>query len=140
MKNKIGLVIAILLLGYGIMRIGVGSVLIAQTLEIVNFPDLSEAALEIEQFIGEREGKQLIPFTATGYSAYILTMGLLLAAGAIGVIVRRKWGFILLWVYLASHAALFINFQEVNPKLLVLALQTAMLFLLIYLRTSKVSS
>lgn len=37
MKNKIGLLIAILFLGYGLIRIGVGGALLAQTLEIINF-------------------------------------------------------------------------------------------------------
>jgi len=41
-KRFIGIVIAILLLGYGVVRMGVGALLLAQTLDIVNFPDLAE--------------------------------------------------------------------------------------------------
>ena len=137
MKNKIGLLIAILLLGYGIIRIGVGAALLSQTFEIVSSSDLAEATLKVKQFIDIRADKQIIPFTLTGYFSYILVMGILLTAGAIGAIIRRKWGFILLWIYLANHAALFINFQEINRKLFVLALQVVLLFLLIYLRPSK---
>jgi len=137
MKNKIGLLIAILLLGYGIIRIGVGGALLAQTLEIVNFSELSEATLEVKQFIDIRANEQIIPFTLIGYFAYILVMGVLLTIGAVGAIARRKWGFILLWIYLANHAALFINFQEINPKIIVLALQVVLLLGLIYLRPPK---
>ena len=136
-KNKIGLLIAILLLGYGIIRIGVGGALLAQTFEIVSSSELAEATLEVKQFIDIRADKQLIPFTLTGYFTYILVMGILLTAGAIGAIVRKKWGFVFLWIYLANHAALFINYQEINPKLFVLALQVILLFVLIYLRPSK---
>ena len=136
-KNKIGLFIAILLLGYGIIRIGVGAALLAQTFEIVSSSDLAEASLKVKQFIDIRADKQIIPFTLTGYFSYILLMGILLTTGAIGGIIRRKWGFILLWIYLANHAALFINFQEINRKLFVLALQVVLLLLLIYLRPSK---
>jgi len=136
-KNKIGLLIAILLLGYGIIRIGVGVALLAQAFEIVSSSDLAEATLNVKQFIDIRADKQIIPFTLAGYFTYILVMGILLATGAIGAIVRRKWGFILLWIYLANHAALFINYQEINPKLFVLALQLVLLFVLIYLRPSK---
>ena len=136
-KNKIGLLIAILLLGYGIIRIGVGGALLAQTFEIVSSSDLAEATLKVKQFIDIRADKQIIPFTLTGYFSYILLMGILLTTGAIGGIIRRKWGFILLWIYLANHAALFINFQEINRKLFVLALQVVLLLLLIYLRPSK---
>lgn len=39
-------------------------------------------------------------------------------------------------VYLALHAALFINFQEINPKILGLVLKAVMLFALVYLRPS----
>ena len=38
-----------------------------------------------------------------------------------------------LGVYMVMHAALFVNFQEINPKLLVLILQIIMLFTLYYL-------
>ena len=137
MKNKIGLLIAILLLGYGIIRIGVGGALLAQILEIVNFSELAEATLEVKQFIDVRANEQIIPFTLAGYYSYILVMGILLTIGAVGTILRRKWGFIFLWIYLANHAALFINFQEINPKLIVLAAQVVLLLVLIYIRPSK---
>jgi len=137
MKNKIGLLISILLLGYGLIRIGVGGALLAQTFEIINFSDLTEATLKVEQFINIRASKQIIPFTLTGYFTYILVMGILLTVGAVGTIARRRWGFISLWIYLAMHAALFINYQEINPKIIVLALQVILLFALNYLRPPK---
>lgn len=137
MKNKIGLLISILLLGYGLIRIGVGGVLLAQIFEIINFSELTEATLEVKQFINVRASEQLIPFSLTGYFTYILVMGILLTMGAVGTIARRRWGFILLWLYLAMHAALFINYQEINPKIIVLALQVVLLFVLIYLRPPK---
>ena len=137
MKNKLGILITILLLGYGLTRIGVGGAMLAQTLEIVNSSDLTEAITEVKEFIDVRASDQIIPFSLTGYFTYILIMGILLSTGAIGIIVRRRWGFIILWIYNALHALLFINFQEINPKLIVLALQVILLFVLIYLRPSK---
>jgi hypothetical protein len=41
MKIKIGLLITELLLGYGLIHIGVGVALLAQTLEVINFSDLT---------------------------------------------------------------------------------------------------
>lgn len=137
MKNKIGLIIAVLLLGYGFIRIGVGTALLAQTLKIANFSELAEVTLEVKQFIDIRSVKQIIPFTLTSYFAYILGMGIVLTVGAVGTIARKKWGFILLWIYIASHAALFLNFQEINPKIIGLAVQVFLLFVLIYLRPVK---
>ena len=137
MKAKIGLLISIIFLGYGLIRIGVGGALLAQTLEVLNFSDLAEAALEVKEFIDARAGEQIIPFTPIGYFTYILVMGLLLSIGAVGTIVRKRWGFILLWAYIGTHAALFINFQEINPKIIVLVLQVILLVVLNYLRPPK---
>jgi hypothetical protein len=136
-KNTIGLLTAILLLGYGLIRIGVGASLLAQTLEIINFSEFADAILEVKEFISIRASDQIIPFTLTGYFAYILLMGVLLTIGAVGTIVRRRWGFILLWIYIGAHAALFINYLEINPKLIGLVLQVILLFGLKYLRPSK---
>jgi hypothetical protein len=132
-KRFIGIVIAILLLGYGVVRMGVGALLLAQTLDIVNFPDLAEGVAEVKLFIDARANYQILPFSLNGYFGYILAMGVLLSAGAGGVIARAQWGFKTLGVYMVMHAALFVNFQEINPKLLVLILQIIMLFTLYYL-------
>jgi hypothetical protein len=35
------------------------------------------------------------------------------------------------------HASLFINYQEINPKIIVLVLQVILLFVLTYLRPPK---
>ena len=137
MRRYIGLLIAALLLGYGLVRIGVGALLLAQTLDLINFAELAEAASEVKQFIDARISDQIFPFSLSGYFGYILLMGALLTTGAIGVIARYRWGFTLLGIYLAMHAALFINFQEINPKLIGLILQAVMLFALYYLRPPK---
>ena len=138
MKKIIGLLIALLLLGYGLIRIGVGGALLAQSLEIINFSELAEATLEVKEFINVRASEQIIPFTLTGYFAYIFVMGLLLSIGGVCAIVRRRWGFILLWIYIGMHAALFINFLEINPKMIVLFVQVILLFVLNYLRPPKI--
>jgi len=136
-QRTIGLLIAVLLLGYGLVRIGVGALLMAQTLDLINISELAEAVSEVKQFIDARTSDQIFPFSMSGYFGYILAMGALLTIGAAGAITRNRWGFTLLGFYLAMHAALFINFQEVNPKLIVLILQVVMLFALYYLRPPR---
>jgi hypothetical protein len=133
MKRIIGLIIAILLLGYGMMRIGVGASLLAQNLAVINFLDLADGVADVKVFIDARVNDQILPFSLNGYFGYIFAMGVLLSVGASGAIARKKWGYTTLVVYLALHAALFVNFKEINPKLIVLLLQTVMLFLLYYL-------
>ena len=137
MKRIIGIFVAILFLGYGLVRIGVGALLLAQTLDLINFPDLAEGVAEVKIFIDARANDQIFPFSVPGYLGYILVMGALLTTGAVGAIARYRWGYSLLGLYLVMHAALFVNFQEVNPKLAVLILQAAMLFALYYLRPPR---
>jgi hypothetical protein len=139
MKNIIGLLIIIGLLTYGIIRIGVGGVLLAQTAQLVDYPELNEATLEVKQFLAERSDKQILPFTQATYFAFILFMGILLASGAVGALMRKKWGFVVLWIYIATHAALFINYQEINPKIIILVLQILLLLGLRRLRPANQS-
>jgi hypothetical protein len=137
MRHIIGLSIAILLLGYGLIRIGVGGALLAQSLAMVDFAELADAVSEVKLFIDARANEQLFPFSVPAYFAYIMAMGTALSAGATGAIARRRWGHALLGIYLAMHAALFVNFQEINPKLVGLVATAAMLFALVYLRPPK---
>jgi hypothetical protein len=137
MWRIVGLVILTLLFGYGLIRIGVGSLLLAQSFDFIYVTDLADAIAEVKRFTEARADKELVSFSVSGYSVYIMVMGLLLAAGAAGVFCYKRWGFVLLGLYLAMHAALFVNYQEINPKLFVLALQGLMLVVLIYLRPPR---
>lgn len=137
MWRIVGLAIVALLFGYGLIRIGVGGLLLAQSLDLIQVTDLADAIAEVKRFTEARADKELVSFSVSGYSVYIMVMGLLLAAGAAGVFCYKRWGFVLLGFYLAMHAALFVNYQEINPKLFVLALQGLMLVVLIYLRSPR---
>ena len=85
MLRIIGLLITLPLFGYGLIRIGVGGILLAQSYELINFNHLASAIFEVQSFIEVREEKQIIPFSLSGYFAYIMAMGVFLTAGAIGV-------------------------------------------------------
>ncbi len=76
--------------------------MLAQAYKIVNFSDLTEATLKVEEFINIRADKQILSFTLVGYFYYILIMGILLTTGAGGTIARRRWGFYLLWIYISQ--------------------------------------
>jgi hypothetical protein len=137
MWRVLGLAIVALLFGYGLIRIGVGALLLAQSVDLIHVTDLADAIAEVKRFTEARADKELVSFSVSGYSVYIMVMGLLLAAGAAGVFCYKRWGFILLGLYLSMHAALFVNYQEINPKLITLALQIVMLIVLVYLRPPR---
>ena len=136
-KTILGWLLVLGFLGYGLVRIGVGSLLLAQTLGRVDIADLREVLVEVETFIADRADRQLLGFSVAGYFAYIASMGVVLTAGAFGAIFRRGWGFVLIGIYLLMHAGLFVNFQEINPKLVSLAVTVAMFLLLFWARPHK---
>lgn len=137
MLRVIAVVILALLFGYGLIRIGVGCLLLAQSFDLIMVTDFADAIAEVKRFTAERADRELVAFTVSGYFVYIMLMGLLLAAGAAGVFCYKRWGFVLLGIYLLMHAALFVNYQEINPKLFILALQSVMLAVLLYLRPPR---
>lgn len=139
MKKTVGMLLCLLLLGYGLVRIGVGTALLAQELTWINFPELAEALADMRVFFDARADRQLLPLNMAAYNGYILGMGLVLTAGAAGVICYQRWGFVLLAVYLLMHAALFVNFQEftLNKKLFWLVMQCVVLLVLVYLRPAR---
>lgn len=137
MWRIVALMILALLFGYGLIRIGVGYLLLAQALELIQVTDFADALAEVKRFTAARADKELVAFSVSGYCVYIMLMGLLLASGAVGVFRYKLWGFMLLGLYLLMHAALFVNYQEINPKLFVLALQALMLVVLLYLRPPR---
>ncbi len=129
-----GVALAIMFLGYGLVRIGVGVALLTQSLALIDVPDLAEAVSEVSEFLTARESKQIVPFSVPGYFVYIAAMGFLLTLGGVGALVRRQWAYVSLGLYLGMHAALFINYQEINPKLVGFAISVALVVLLFYLR------
>jgi hypothetical protein len=58
-------------------------------------------------------------------------MGLTLSIGAIGSLFNKRFGLPLIATFLLMYAALFVNFQTINPKIVHLAV-AAVLFLLLF--------
>ena len=123
MKNKLGLLILCAGFGFGIVRLLVGAAILAQLGGLLALPALAEGINDVTVFMAERADRQLLPLPVPAFFAYIAIMGGLLMAGATGVFFRRQWGFFSLYGYLALHAALFINYLEVNPKLVLWVVQ-----------------
>ena len=69
MKHILGLLIALVFLGYGVVRIGVGAALLAQTSEILNVLDLAEGVADVKTFIDARANEQLFRLVSLDISA-----------------------------------------------------------------------
>ena len=87
-----------------------------------NVGALAGAVTEVAGFLAERTDRALVPISVPAYFAYIMAMGALLVGGGWGALLRRPWGYVSLATYLVLHAGLFVNYQEVNPKLVGLAI------------------
>ena len=129
MYRIIAIVIGIAFLAYGLLRIGVGSAMLGHELGIFDIDALQEPIEEVGEFLEEKADKQLVPVTVGGYVGYIALMGLTLSIGAIGSLTNKRFGLTLIATFLLMYAALFINFQTINPKIVHLAV-AAVLFLL----------
>ncbi|MCW8092385.1 hypothetical protein [Alteromonas sp. ASW11-130] len=119
---------------FGVVRVGVGGALFLQAESFLALQPLQEVVHETQAFIDKRKSDQLVGFTTPVYFLYIFAMGLILLLGVLGVIKRQSYGFYCLFTYLIMHALLFINFQEINPKLTGLAAATAAWVVLYYVR------
>lgn len=138
MKRKLAIAICGIFLVTGLIRVGVGAIVISQ---LTGWLQLGgEAALavaETQQFIGEAS-TNLVGFTPFSYFAFLLFMGVIVSAGAIGQMWRKSWGLALIGIYLCCHAFLFLKFMTINPKIGLLAL--ALLLALILAWANKDSA
>lgn len=126
MKRVIVVAICIVFFISGLIRIGVGGLMIGQTAGYWDLEgEASVAVVEVEQFIAERD-TNLAGFNTMSYFGFILFMGITIALGAIGQLWRKTWGLSLICLYLLSHAFLFVNFMTINPKLVLLVLASVL--------------
>ncbi|MEH6700738.1 hypothetical protein [Parasphingorhabdus sp.] len=132
MKRKLAIVICLIFLASGIIRIGVSALMIGQAMGWWIFDgEAVEALADTQRFIAEAD-INLVGFTPLTYFAFIMVMGLTISGGAVGQLWRRRWGLTLIALYLLSHAALFINFMTVNPKIFLWGLSVVMAGVLVW--------
>lgn len=129
--NLLAAIICAIALVFGVIRIGVGMVLMTQAVGIIDVAAFSEPITDIQRFIQDKNGQAIIPLNPVSYLAIIAFMGLCLVLGAIGSWRRKKWGYGALSVYLLTHASLFVNFQTINPKINILISGISMLIILV---------
>ena len=134
MYRIIAIVIGIAFLSYGLLRLGVGSAMLGQELGIFDIDALQEPIEEVGEFLEEKADKQLIPVTVGGYVGYIALMGLTLSIGAIGSLTNSRFGLPLIATFLLMYAALFINFQTINPKIVHLAVSSVLYLFLLWIK------
>ncbi|GAA4643022.1 hypothetical protein GCM10023115_09820 [Pontixanthobacter gangjinensis] len=124
--RPLAIIICLLFLASGLVRIGVSILMIGQASGWWMFAgEAVEALSGTQRFIAEAP-LNLVGFTPLTYFGFIAFMGVTISLGALGQIWRKRWGLVLIGIYLLSHGFLFANFGTVNPKILLLALAAAM--------------
>ena len=134
MYRIIAVVIGIAFLAYGLLRIGVGSAMLGHELGVFDIDALQGPIEEVGEFLDKKADKQLIPVTVGGYVSYIALMGLTLSIGAIGSLANKRFGLPFIATFLLMYAALFINFQTINPKIVHLAVASVLFLLLLWIK------
>lgn len=115
-KRYLSIGIGLLFLIYGAVRMGVPSLLVLQSNGILADSELQAGLDEVIQFLAMVHDQALLPMSALVYLGYIWLMGALLVVGAVGCIMRKPALKSSLYAFLLLYAALFINFQTINPK------------------------
>ena len=132
MKRKLAIVICCVFLASGLIRVGVGGMMIGQAAGWWALEgEAAESLVDTQRLISEQKSN-VVGFTPISYFAFILFMGLTISLGAIGQIWRNQWGLVLIGIYLLSHGALFVNFMTVNPKIVFLGLAILLTVILVW--------
>lgn len=126
MKRVVALTICTVFLLSGLIRIGVGGLMMGQAAGSWTVDgEAAQALTETKRFISERDAN-FAGFTPITYFGFIVFMGFAISLGAIGQFRRKRWGLYFIFLYLLCHAFLFVNFMTINPKLLFLVLALAL--------------
>jgi len=134
MRRRAANLIALAFLVYGLIRLGVGSVLLAQAVGLIDFPVFQEPLVEIGGFLAKSSERQIIAVSVPGYLGYIALMGLALVAGAFRTLKHLPFGLPGIGTFIAMYVALFVNFQTINPKAIHLAVCIVLFITLIWLK------
>lgn len=137
MRRVAEFLIAAGLLLYGLLRVVVGVGLVGQSFGLVDIAAFHGPIKDVAAFLDARRDAALVHFTVAGYAGYIAVMGLALIVGAVGVLKDKVVGLWSVVVFLGLYAALFVNFQTVNRKVIHLGVVALLFVLLIVLRRGR---
>jgi hypothetical protein len=140
LRDALGWLLAAAFLAYGLVRLAVSGLLLAQDASVIQVPGLAEAVEGVDAFLLERADRQWVGLGMTGYLTYYAAMGFALTLGAIGAFLRRTWGLGLIGLYLLMHAGLFVNYQQLQPTLVHLIVAVVLFLALIRVRPPKRNS
>lgn len=135
MKRILALLICVIFLVTGLIRVAVSAVVIGELTGWSQFG--GEAALAVadtQRFIAEAQ-VNLASFTPLTYFVFLMFMGLVVSAGAIGQVWRKNWGLALIGLYVCCHAFLFVNFMTINPKAALLGIALVLALVLAWANT-----
>lgn len=137
MYRIVAILIGIAFLGYGLLRLGVGSALLAQEVGFIEIDGLKEPLIEVDEFLSAKAERALIPVNVAGYVGFIALMGLTLTIGAIGSLANERFGLPFIGAFLLMYAALFINFLTINPKIVHLGVCFLLFLCLWWIKTYR---
>ena len=126
-------IIGLVFLVFGIIRLGVSTLLLLHLYDMVEFSELREAIVEVSNFLSDNNKISIISFSPLGYLSYLWLMGALLIIGAIGCLKRNRLATLAISLFLLLYVLLFVNFQTINPKIIHLFVCAALFSVYIWL-------
>lgn len=132
------MLICLAALAFGVARLGIGAAMFGFEQGWWQLGgEFAEVLPEARHFMAVREDQAFFPWSVSFYFGLIMAMGVFLSAGAVQYLRKRyRSGLALMAVYLLTHGGMFLNYQEVNPKLWLFA-GTVMLWLILLVRARQ---
>ena len=96
---------------------------------------VQEGTDKVTKFFDQSTATPLIPFGTLGYMNCIVLMGVMLLLGTIGMLMKKRWGTIVMSSYFVLYVFLFINFQVFNIKIAYLIV--SFLLFMLFIRVNR---
>jgi len=120
---------------YGLIRVFGGIMIIQDLTSGSAHFGVQEGADKVTKFFEQSTATPLIPFGALGYMNCIVLMGAMLLLGTIGMLMKKRWGTIVMSSYFVLYVFLFINFQVFNIKIAYLIV--SFLLFMLFIRVNR---
>lgn len=118
---------------YGIARVFGATIILLGFFGMLDKPEVTAAVEKLRANTLVLNTHAFIPMTVEQYLGYSILIGAVLIISALGVLSKRSWGAWGVIAYNVLFAAMFINFQEANAKLIHFGVGAVLAFVLFFL-------
>lgn len=133
LRQNLARILAIGFLVYGFARVFGATMVLMGQIGLLDKPEVTAAVELLRNNSAALNAKAFIPLNVEQYLLYSIFMGVVLLISAAAALARKGWGVWGVLAYNVLFAAMFLNFQEANAKLIHLGAGSVLAVLLLVL-------